>query len=156
MSHHDDEVSTNTSNNPHMSEIIEQVSARRGFLKAGLGLASIPFVSGTLAACSGSSGSAEVVPAALPTQAAPTLGFSPTAKSLADAVIVPAGYSVKAMYRLGDPLAASITEYRNDGTDSAASFALRAGDHHDGIQYFGLDAAGQYHATASDRALLWL
>ncbi|MDP2831986.1 MAG: DUF839 domain-containing protein [Pseudomonadota bacterium] len=68
------------------------------------------------------------------------------AKSLADLVSVPAGYSVNVLYRLGDPINGSVIDYRNDGSDSSDSFASRAGDHHDGMHYFGLNTAG----TAAD------
>jgi hypothetical protein len=58
------------------------------------------------------------------------------------------------LYRLGDPIAAAVPAYRNDGTDSAASFAWRAGDHHDAIAYFGLGSDGRFSAASSDRGLL--
>jgi uncharacterized protein len=68
------------------------------------------------------------------------LGFTPVAKSLADAVSVPAGYSVAVLYRLGDPINAATPAFANDGTDT--NFAARAGDHHDGMYFFGLAATG--------------
>jgi len=68
------------------------------------------------------------------------LGFSPVAKSLADVVTVPAGYSISVLYRIGDPIAAGVSAYVGDGSDS--NFAQRAGDHHDGMYYFGLSATG--------------
>ena len=74
------------------------------------------------------------------------LGFTAVAKSLADTVTVPAGYQVTVLYRLGDPINASTSAYANNGTDTG--FASRAGDHHDGMSFFGL-AAG---ANAPDPA----
>lgn len=68
------------------------------------------------------------------------LGFNAVAKSLADVVIVPSGYTVTVLYRLGDPIAANVPAYANDGSDT--NFAQRAGDHHDALYYFGLNAAG--------------
>ena len=68
------------------------------------------------------------------------LGFTPVSKSLADIVTVPAGYSVQVLYRLGDPIAAGVPAYANNGTDT--DFAQRSGDHHDGMYYFGLAATG--------------
>ena len=73
------------------------------------------------------------------------LGFIAVSKSLADRVAVPAGYSVTVLFALGDPIAASVSAYANNGTDT--NLAQRAGDHHDGIYYFGLAATG----TAPDR-----
>lgn len=68
------------------------------------------------------------------------LGFAAVPKSLADVVTVPAGYSVTVLYRLGDPIANGVAAYANDGTDT--NFAQRAGDHHDGMSWFGLAASG--------------
>ncbi len=74
------------------------------------------------------------------------------AKGLADAVVVPEGYTAQIVYALGDPLTASTPAFRNDGTDT--DFGNRAGDHHDGMEWFGLDAAGKPSATASMRGLI--
>ncbi|GGB26957.1 phosphatase [Sphingomonas metalli] len=88
------------------------------------------------------------------TVGAPALGFTAVAKSLADTVAVPSGYAVTVLYRLGDPLAASVPAFANDGTDT--NFAQRAGDHHDGMTYFGLSATGTPDASANGRGLLVL
>ena len=82
------------------------------------------------------------------------LRFTPVAKNLDDKVTVPGGYTATVLYRLGDPIAAMVPPYRNDGADQAASFAYRAGDHHDAIEFFGLGANGKYSPTASNRGLL--
>ncbi|WP_244501548.1 PhoX family protein [Sphingomonas gellani] len=83
------------------------------------------------------------------------LGFTAVAKSLADIVAVPAGYSVTVLYRLGDPIAANVPAFANNGADT--NFALRAGDHHDGMSYFGMAATGNApDATNSTRGLLAL
>jgi secreted PhoX family phosphatase len=75
-----------------------------------------------------------------------TLGFVAVAKNKLDIVTVPAGYTVGILYRTGDPIASGVIAYKNDGTDT--NFAQRAGDHHDAISFFGLNAAG----TARDDA----
>jgi len=74
-------------------------------------------------------------------------------KSRADSVSVPEGYTATVLYRLGDPIAANVPAYRNDGSDAAASFAHRAGDHHDAIEYFGMGRDGRYGAS-NTRGLL--
>jgi secreted PhoX family phosphatase len=84
----------------------------------------------------------------------PALGFDAVPKGLADALVVPAGYTATVLYRLGDPIAAGISAYKNDGSDSAESHAQRAGDHHDGMHYFGLGANGKHDAASASRALL--
>lgn len=82
------------------------------------------------------------------------LNFSAVAKSLDDVVSVPAGYTASVLYRLGDPIATGVAPYANDGTDLAASYDRRAGDHHDGMTFFGVDAAGKWSHSAADRGLL--
>jgi secreted PhoX family phosphatase len=69
-----------------------------------------------------------------------TLDFTAIAKNFDDRVTVPAGYSVTVLYALGDPNAPGVPASVNNGTDG--HYAQRAGDHHDGMYYFGLNAAG--------------
>jgi secreted PhoX family phosphatase len=65
----------------------------------------------------------------------------------------PPGYSASVLYALGDPLDAATPAYRNDGTDT--DFDRRAGDHHDGMEYFGLSTDGtRRDANSSERGLL--
>lgn len=80
------------------------------------------------------------------------LGFAAVPKNLNDIVTVPAGYSVKIMTRLGDPLAAGVSAYANDGTDT--SFAQRIGDHGDALAFFGLGATGARDDGNSTRGLM--
>lgn len=83
------------------------------------------------------------------------LGFAAVAKNLADTVTVPEGYTVTVLYRLGDPINALTPPYANNGTDT--NFAARAGDHHDGMSFFGLAATGAAPDPAnSSRGLLAL
>lgn len=82
-----------------------------------------------------------------------TLSFTAVPKNLDDKVTVPAGYTATVLYRLGDPLAAGVAPYANDGTDT--NFAQRAGDHHDGLYYYGLAATGSARDdNNSERGLL--
>jgi len=168
MSHHDDDIVTNVSTNAHINELVEQRladPARRRTLKGGLGLAALSFVGAGSAASLASFGgddddpapTAAQTPAPLPAPSRPaSLGFDAVAKSVADTVAVPAGYTATVLYALGDPIATNVGPYKNDGTDAATSFAYRAGDHHDGMHYFGLGSDGKYSASASDRGLLCL
>ena len=170
MSSHDTETETNLSANPHFDSLVQQRLAapgRRGVLRGGFGLAAASFMGGAtglLAACGSNDDPAPVAatptptPTPTPAPAAPvrpaSLNFTAIAKSVADSLTVASGYTATVLYRLGDPLAAGVAPYRNDGTDTASSFAQRVGDHHDGMQFFGLGADGKYSATASDRGLL--
>jgi len=81
------------------------------------------------------------------------LGFAAVAKNLSDVVTIPAGYNLSVLYALGDPIASGVAAYANDGTDG--DFDKRAGDHHDALYYFGLNAAGtQPDPNGSTRGLL--
>ena len=80
------------------------------------------------------------------------LGFTAIAKNKDDVVTVPEDYAVTVMTRLGDPLAAGVGAYANDGTDS--DFANRIGDHGDALVWFGLDDAGGRDDSSSTRGLL--
>jgi uncharacterized protein len=163
MPHHaGDEIVTNISTNPHLNDLIAESLARpqnehrRTILKSGIGMAALSFV-GVSGCNNGDDASTPATPTPPPPQTptkATTLGFTAIAKSLADVVAVPAGYTASVLFRLGDPMAASVADYRNDGTEPGASFAQRAGDHHDGMHFFGLSSSGNYDANASDRGLL--
>jgi secreted PhoX family phosphatase len=80
------------------------------------------------------------------------LGFAAVPKNLADIVTVPAGYTVTVMTRLGDPLAAGVSAYANNGTD--ADFDRRIGDHGDALAWFGLSATGTRDDNSSTRGLM--
>ncbi|WP_151632363.1 PhoX family protein [Noviherbaspirillum aerium] len=144
---------TNTSSNPSLESVLNARLSRRSILKGSFGFASTAFFGPGLTACA-SRGDA------LQTNTAPgaarslKLNFDAVAKSLADAVSVPAGHTAAVLYRLGDPIATGVAQYRNDGTESGASFAQRAGDHHDGMHFFGLGSDGKHSTSASDRGLL--
>ena len=146
---HADDADTNASANPTFASVLAARVSRRTLLKGTFGLAAGSFFGAALAGCSDDSDD----PAPLP---APQLklDFSAVAKSLADSVIVPSGYTANVLYRLGDPIASGVPDYTNSGTESGASFASRAGDHHDAIHYFGMGAGGSYSPNASDRGLL--
>lgn len=136
-----DDVGTNPSNNPFLTEIARAKLSRRQVLMSGAGAVG--------AAVFGTAGMA-VSPTAK--AAGPALGFDAVDKNKLDTVTVPEGYSVRTLYSLGDRLVSSIPEYANDGSDG--DFDLRAGDHHDGMEFFGMAADGSFDPTASDRGLL--
>lgn len=126
--------------------ILARRLSRREVLQGGAGAAGLTLVSGLgLVACGGNA-------AAIPGQSTPALGFTAVGKGLADRVVVPAGYRAEVLYAVGDPIKAGIAAYLNDGTDGDMDW--RAGDHHDGMAYFGLDADGDWDRAASARGLI--
>ena len=150
------EESSNFSNNPSFSDIIDARLSRRNALRIGVGSAGATL----LAACGGGGSDAAVTPPVVagttPVVAGTTalkLSFEPVAKTLADTVTVPVGYTAWPVYALGDSLRDATPAFANDGTDT--DYDNRAGDHHDGIEYFGLNAAGTARDPAgSERGLL--
>ena len=139
---------SNTSNNPSFDSVLQARLNRRGVLRGSVGgVGTVVLASVGLTACGGSDDAV-----ALPLPAETRLGFTAVSKSLADAVVVPAGYTASIIYALGDPLTANTAAYKNDGTDT--DFETRAGDHHDGMEWFGLDASGKRSTSAVDRGLL--
>lgn len=153
MSTHEHDLPSiaDTDCNPSSNETFDAVLAarmsRRNFMISTLGTGAAIFGGVALTACNGTSAGAAGISPRL-------LGFTPVSKSLADAVSVPAGYSFKVLCALGDPLAAAVAAYKNDGSDT--DFENRFGDHHDGMEYFGLSAAGLPDPTSSSRALIGL
>ena len=139
-----DDLENNTSGNPSMHDVLAARMHRRHVLKGGVGAMTMAGL-GTLglSACSTMPGGAS---------AEPTLGFRAVNKSLMDRVTVPDGYTATVIYATGDPLDASVGDYKNDGTD--ASFARRAGEHHDSLHYFGMNAEGMRDNNSLERALL--
>ena len=143
-----DDLHNNTSRNPSLSDVLAAHLHRRHVLKGGVGAITMAGL-GTLGvtACSTTGGRLDGS-----SVTEPSLGFSAVNKSTMDRVTVPAGYTATVIYATGDPLDASLNDYKNDGTDS--NFARRSGDHHDGMHYFGLNAAGLRDDASVGRALL--
>lgn len=146
-----EEDDCNTSANPSFDAVLQARLGRRSMLRGAIGTAaSAMFGSLSVAACGGGDDDA---PAAAASTTVSTLGFTAVAKATADLLSVPAGYTATVIYALGDPLRDATPAYANDGTDT--DFENRAGDHHDGMEYFGLNTAGTGRdASSNTRALL--
>jgi secreted PhoX family phosphatase len=144
-----DNKDCNQSDNEHFDTVLAARLSRRTLLRGGLASATgVLLGSVGLSACSSSDPDPELPPP----PAEKLLAFSAVSKSLADVVSVPPGYTASVLYALGDPLSATTGAYLNDGSD--ADFENRAGDHHDGMEFYGLSAAGAASASAAERGLL--
>ncbi|ART49121.1 PhoX family protein [Acidovorax carolinensis] len=136
---------SNTSANPTFDAVLGARLSRRGLLRGSVGTVGTAMLGGFgVTACGG--GSDDPVPEAK------ALGFAAVPKSLLDVVAVPAGYTASVLFALGDPMAQGVAAYKNDGTDG--DFDKRAGDHHDGMEWFGLGADGKRNDNATERGLL--
>jgi uncharacterized protein len=147
----DDDEDSNHSPNPTFDAIVQARLSRRTMLRGGVGSLATALLGGVgLSACGGSDDDNQDAPARVSTET--LLGFAAVAKSVADEVAVPAGYTAAAVFAVGDPLAAGVSAAASNGAD--AGYDQRSGDNHDGMEYFGLSSAGTPDAANSDRALL--
>jgi secreted PhoX family phosphatase len=141
---------TDSKPSPHFDDVLKQALAdpsRRSILRGGLGLSALSFLG--LAGCGGGD---SVAAGASPAKA---LNFTATPLNQTyDGVSVASGYKVELLYKLGDPINAATPPYLNDGTETSASFDFRAGDHHDGMYYFGLGSNNKWSKSVSDKGLL--
>jgi secreted PhoX family phosphatase len=146
---HDDNADTNPSSNTTFSSIVETRLSRRALLRGAAGAAAVAAFSGFGLSTAGADGRRHGH-----RRHDLRLDFTAVPKNRDDVVTIPTGYRHRVLYRLGDPIAAGVAAYSNDGTDDPASFQHRAGDHHDGLSYFGLDRRGRWDPDSSERGLL--
>ena len=116
-----DDADTNPSANPSFDSVLHARMSRRALLKGSMGMAAGTFFGSSLTACVDDTTSRR-----RPRARSSSSTSTAVAKSLADTVVVPAGYTATVLYRLGDPIAAGVADYANDGTDPGASYAQRA------------------------------
>ncbi len=150
----DDDGVSNPSHNLHLQQVIDRSlainPARRRLMLGGLGAAALPFL-GLLSGCGG--GDDETV--APPAEAAEKmLGFMAVATSTADTVVVPAGYVATAFLPWGEPINALAPAWKPDASNTAVEQEQQVGDNHDGIHFFGFNAAGNGPGERSDEGLL--
>ncbi len=140
---YDEDTDINLSGNPTFQSVLDARLSRRSLLRSSVATAAGAVMGSlSLSACGGSD-----------EEETRTLPFTAVNKTLADTITVPAGYTATVLYRCGDPLASGVSAAKNDGTDT--DFDKRAGDCHDGIEYFGLNTAGTGpDASNSARGLL--
>lgn len=138
---------SNRSDNPTFEHVLDSRLSRRGVFRGAVGVATT-----TALGAMGLSGCATT--GGVGTEASPieALGFKAVAKSVVDRISIAEGYEYQVIYALGDPLEEGVPAFKNDGTD--AQFERRAGDHHDGMEWFGLDSAGRPSDSYNSRGLL--
>ncbi len=147
----DDRDDNNPSTAPHLKDLVAQRISRRDVIKGGVGaMAMAGFTSVALTAAQEAQAQERVARVA---GTAPALDFTPVARSIADSISVADGYSAKVIYATGDSLSPVVPEYMGDGSEDR--YDLRSGDHHDGMNYFGLNAmADVADRTSSTRGVL--
>jgi len=163
MSHaHDDDAGTNDSSNQDFQGVLSARVSRRDMLGGAASAAALAAVAASASTTANAHGQDGGYRSGIGAgyggsrHRALKLNFNPVAKNLEDAVTLPPGYSYDVLYALGDPIATHVPDYANDGTDNPATYVYRAGDHHDGMYYFGMGPNGRYSPYASGRGLLVL
>jgi len=136
---------SNTCNNPALSDVLEARFSRRGILQGSGALGVAGLFSGTFATLAEAAQGVGTLPA-------PKLGFAPVPFGFEDKVVVPAGYSADVLYAWGDPVGipGNMPAFKQDASNTAAEQAAQAGMHHDGMSYFPLPLG----ATGSKHGLL--
>lgn len=151
----DDDGISNPSFNHHLTQLVDDAIARqpsrRALLKTGLGLAAVPFLGG-LAACGG--GGDEATPVTTPPTTERLLGFQGIPVAGDDTVSVPAGYVATAFLPWGTPLTSGAPGFAADASNTSADQEQQVGDNHDGMAFFGFNAAGNGFGPRSDEGLL--
>jgi secreted PhoX family phosphatase len=141
-----------TTQSNHFDAVLQEALSsplRRKVLKGSLGVSALSFLG--LAGCGGGGSTT----AAAPSSAAGALSFNATPLNQTyDGVSVAEGYQVELLYKLGDPINAATPAYLNNGTETSASYDFRAGDHHDGMYYFGMGANNKWDKKVSDKGML--
>jgi uncharacterized protein len=137
----------NFSNNPRFDTILSARLSRRSVLKGSFGVAATAVLGGSLSTSYAATKKSSPLTAL-------KLNFNAVAKNIEDKITLAEGYSWSLLLQTGDPISANATPYANDGSDSAQSFTQRAGDHNDGMHFFGLDKKGQWNPQHAERALL--
>ena len=137
----------NQTNHTDFSRVLEARLSRRSLLNGSLAVAASTYIG---------AGSLWLTPAGNVQAAMQSLklNFSAVPKSTADALQLADGYSYSVLMATGDPIVANVSAYANDGSDLASTFARRAGDHNDGMQYFGVGRNGLWDPNNSERGLL--
>lgn len=157
----DDDGTSNPTRNPSLTELVDQAIARdpqrRRLLKTGVGLATLPFLTG-LTACGGGEmedalgkGKDGKGPGKKPREA--MLGFAAVAVNSGDVVTVPEGYTAEILNRWGDPLFANSPDFRGDASEGWQEAELQVGDNHDGMSFFPFKVKGR---DSSEQGLLVL
>ncbi|MCY7372061.1 MAG: DUF839 domain-containing protein [Polaromonas sp.] len=155
-----DDLENNPSQSPTLHDVLGARLHRRHVLKSGVGAMTLAglgglALSGAAHATGDPAGSSDAAAlAARRDRDGLKLGFKPVNKGLSDRLTVAEGYTATVIYATGDTLDPAVPEYKNDGSDD--NFARRAGDHHDGIHFFGLNEKGRPDPDSNERALLVL
>lgn len=148
-----DDLDKNPSTAPHLADIVAVRIERRDVLRGGVSAMAMAAFGGAglLAADKADAYIKTLPPSDIP---AKKLDFEAVPRFRDDFIHVPPGYTATVIYATGDSLDTTVApEYVGNGTESR--YDLRAGDHHDGMNWFGLSATADVRdERSSSRGLL--
>ncbi|WP_198411236.1 PhoX family protein [Marinimicrobium alkaliphilum] len=154
-----DEQMSNLSSNTAMRDVIRSRYSRRSLLQGSLSAAALGFLGAGLVGC-GSSSSDDTPPGGDngngnggangngEIEAPVLLGFAAIPVSDADTVVVPEGYSVRAILPMGEPIAGSYPSYALD--NSGEEQGMQMGSHHDGMHFFPIEGEHPYEGSSAE------
>ena len=145
-----DEPPSNDSSNPNIHEVIEL--GRRQVMAGGAAMGVLAFL-GVLPGIAEAAPNADGARKGFPPRRN-RLPFPAVPMSRADRIVVPPGYSARTFIPWGTPITGRYPAYLEDASNSAQDQAEQMGMHHDGMQFFPIDA--QRGGRASHHGLLVL
>lgn len=127
----------------YFGNVLSATMNRREVMRGGLSAAvAASFAGSALSACGGDGpGSGAVV------------GTKNVARSKDDRVVIPSDYSAYVLFATGDLLNGAGADKELNAI-TGTEMASRAGDHHDGMYFFGLSAAGALDRNSNDRGVI--
>ena len=144
-----------------MTAWIEQLVSRRRVLAGATTLSLAGLAGLVLGGCEGDDGATGPAgpagPAGPPEHTPPgppEFNFKVVSLNTHDKVTLPEGHSAQVLYAYGDPISPDLADYSNMGTEPGLEWDHRAGDHHDGMHFFGLNDNGELDPNASNRGIL--
>ncbi len=146
-----DELPSNTSDNPHISDLIGSLN-RRQVLIGGAAASALAFLG---AALPGEAMAAESQANGFPFKPRSRLPFDAIPTGRADAITVPPGYKATPFIPWGTPITGRYPAFLDDASNSAQDQAEQIGMHHDGMHFFPIDAR-RGPGRRSDHGLLVL
>ncbi len=150
--HPTNRLSINLSGNPSIVEVIARVDASRRRFVQGSASAGMLAAAGGLT-LSGLVNTVQAAPAALK-KGLPGIGFESIPADtapVADAVIVPPGYTAKVLVSWGDPIMPGGVAFKADASNTADEQMKQYGMHTDGMHFFPFPGRGQ---ISSNRGIL--
>ena len=136
-----DGATTRAVTQEQMTAWIEQLVSRRRVLTAATTLSLAGLAGLVLGGCDGDD-DVTTMPDGTTRPAAPAFNFEVVSLNMDDKVTLPPGHSAQVLYAYGDPFTSDLAKYSNMGTEPASQWDYRAGDHHDGMRFFGLREIG--------------